>query len=99
LQNANNAVIRSLFRKLQFAGAAVTKDGQFYTDSLFVVDALAEVYCQLSDLTAVALPGTFVVARDWLQSFTFIGERNDQVCSSSSRRGGYLLERKKSESV
>jgi len=51
LQNANNAVIRSLFRKLQFAGAAATKGGQFCTDSHFVVAALAEGYCQLSDLT------------------------------------------------
>jgi hypothetical protein len=41
-------------------------------------------------LTALALTGTFVVARDWLQSVTFIGARNDKVRSSSSRRGGYL---------
>jgi hypothetical protein len=40
----------------------------------------------LSELSSVAfcLLGTFVVARDWLQSFTFIGARNDQVRSSSS---------------
>jgi hypothetical protein len=42
LQNANNALIWSLFRKLQFAGAAAAKGGQFYTDSHFVMDAPAE---------------------------------------------------------
>jgi hypothetical protein len=66
LQNANKPVIRSLFRKLQFAGAAVAKGGQFYTDSHFIRGALAEGYRQLSGLTAFALTGTFVVARDWL---------------------------------
>jgi len=40
LQNANNAAIRSLFRKLQFVGAAVVKGGQFCTDSHFVVGLL-----------------------------------------------------------
>jgi hypothetical protein len=48
LQNANKAVIRS-FPQLKFAGAAAAKGGQFYTDSHFVVGALAEGYCQLSD--------------------------------------------------
>jgi hypothetical protein len=69
LQNANNALIRSLFRKLQFVGAAAAKGGQFYTDSHFVVGALAEGSWQLSDLTALAPAGTFVVARGWFQEF------------------------------
>jgi hypothetical protein len=42
LQNANNALIWNLFHKLQFAGAAAAKGGQFYTDSHFVMDAPAE---------------------------------------------------------
>jgi hypothetical protein len=39
LQNVNRALIPSLFCKLEFAGAAAAKGGQFYTDSHFVVGA------------------------------------------------------------
>jgi hypothetical protein len=44
LQNANNALIWSLFRKLQFAGAAAAK-WSIFTDSHFVMDVPAEGSC------------------------------------------------------
>ena len=36
------------------------------------------------------LPGTFIVAADRPQGFTFIGVRNDKIRSSNRRRRGYL---------
>jgi len=42
LQNCQQGFDPESFPQLQFAGAAVAKGGQLYTDSHFVVGALAE---------------------------------------------------------